>query len=818
MQSSDIMFKYNMISIWSKRRSIFIILISISLFLVPFFWLRSGELDIGGDSSRLYYYDPYGYLKNVVLYTISPEGKGLEFSFQNTLPFVVFLLFLKTILQSSSTLINIVNGTSLVIGFLSVYGIIKELLVNNIKERKNILSIELSSIFGGLLYLFLPLSFSGGWDRALSTHTQIFVNPLMVWFVIRFIHTSRLYFLLFALLVSFLFSHNFSFAAAPKFTAFFSTTMLYLAIYGIFLKKRKISLKILIVIFLLFVSLHAFHLIPQFSNTFEKSSLLYYKVFTSDAKNEAISTFLGALTYVTQFSHLIGLPSIYNFASEFMVGLLLLPLLIIIGSIKNAQIKQKEKELSLVFLFILLGLLITFFLVTANITDAGVSFYKLLFSIPGFTMFRSFEGQWLYAYVFFYVLACSFSLFFVIRRFGRLKQFLFFSVLTSVILINAIPFIRGDIIRSTLAGSKTIKSPIIMDPQYEKMIQHIRDIPYDSKFMQMPFVDGFYQVLTRENGGAYMGPSTLAYISGKKDFGTTTHFAPFTHALLQSAKEKDLKTFNNIMPLLNIGYLFYNSDPYMYDSFPTFPYQEVREYMPGDQKSYIEFIKKLPLSNTTNFGSRYHIYKVNNNLFLPHIYIAKTVMTINSGHNAYEKILKDFRANDELRNAFLYTESGLTRSSYKNIPQITFTKINPTKYIINVSNAKEPYLLVFSEAFNPDWELFYTNNKYKNIEIINRYFNNEIRETKHNNIFFDKETLQTLPMKSLADEKHFLVNGYANSWYIAPSDTKNSSYTLILEMTSQRLFYLGLFISALSFVSCLSITIMLLLMTNKKKL
>ena len=177
-------------------------------------------------------------------------------------------------------------------------------------------------------------------------------------------------------------------------------------------------------------------------------------------------------------------------------------------------------------------------------------------------------------------------------------------------------------------------------------------------------------------------------------------------------------------------------------------------------------------------------------------------------------------------------------------PRITFVKINPTKYRVKVEGAKEPHTLVFSESFHPGWRL-YADKADKDAdnadrgadnadrdaenadygEIVASYFDGEIKEGTHKNIFLDGNTFETWGKEPLPEDKHLLVNGYANSWYIEPSqiceDAENAdkdadnadrcaknadgSYDmeLIVEFAPQRLFYLGLFISGLTLIGCL---------------
>jgi len=65
--------------------------------------------------------------------------------------------------------------------------------------------------------------------------------------------------------------------------------------------------------------------------------------------------------------------------------------------------------------------------------------------------------------------------------------------------------------------------------------------------------------------------------------------------------------------------------------------------------------------------------------------------------------------------------------------------------------------------------------------------------------FLEPATFETWGLKPIADDRHYLVNGYANSWHITPEDAGGAEdYELVVEFWPQRLFYLGLFISGLT--------------------
>jgi len=116
-------------------------------------------------------------------------------------------------------------------------------------------------------------------------------------------------------------------------------------------------------------------------------------------------------------------------------------------------------------------------------------------------------------------------------------------------------------------------------------------------------------------------------------------------------------------------------------------------------------------------------------------------------------------------------------------PKINFTKITPTKYKVRVGNVLEPYTLVFAESFHPGWKV---------------YLDNQSNQVSKTNLF------ETWGEKSLPEERHSLIDGYANSWYIEPDDVGGQeNYVLIIEFAPQKLFYVGLSISLLIVISCL---------------
>lgn len=88
-------------------------------------------------------------------------------------------------------------------------------------------------------------------------------------------------------------------------------------------------------------------------------------------------------------------------------------------------------------------------------------------------------------------------------------------------------------------------------------------------------------------------------------------------------------------------------------------------------------------------------------------------------------------------------------------PIVSYQQIDPTRYLVKIENADDPYILKLNQRFNSNWEL-----------------KSEDRNEKY---------------------EHFPINLYANAWWI----NKKGDYDLIIEYKAQKLFYIG---SAISLV------------------
>jgi len=138
---------------------------------------------------------------------------------------------------------------------------------------------------------------------------------------------------------------------------------------------------------------------------------------------------------------------------------------------------------------------------------------------------------------------------------------------------------------------------------------------------------------------------------------------------------------------------------------------------------------------------------------------------------------------------------------------LTFKKINPTKYIVSVENGTEPFFLVFSESYHPQWKIYIEDRPLQFDQIIAEYPQVNVKEAKHDWYKFTPGDVAFLFRKPAVNETlHFMANGYANAWYINPKEFDkdgDGKFTVSIYFLPQSLFYLGLFISGTTLFGCI---------------
>ncbi|QQG40418.1 MAG: hypothetical protein HYV37_02495 [Candidatus Levyibacteriota bacterium] len=782
-----------------SKPKIFVSLICIVLFILPFFWLHTNELELGGDSSRLYMYDPDSFMQSDSLYSIEPGGIGALRSDQAMLPFLFLLKFFYFIFHSSYIVICLLNSLKLVGAFLFMYLIVVEILKKHAQENKMLL-VEIAGILAGLFYTFSP---SGGESMQFSliVHNQVFLNPMVFYLLLRFLISQKNKYLWFAILTTLIFSPNFT-LVVPSVYAFFPLAFIFLGLYVTFCLGKPLPLRKIFGGIILFLGLHAFHLIPTIMLIFDPGNILNTRIFDrSSIQNVGVDYFSSVVLHsmVTKsFFYSYSIPQ-----TQWTV--FIAPLSIILGFLIS---RAREKTFTLIALFFF----ITTFLQSANITYLGNAMYKMLFYIPGFSMFRNFPGWFMYVQTFFYALLLGYAFFLIFSKLKERIVYISSILIIGVFVFNSWKFISGQILRQPHRGTNNVSTIIQMDPAYEKILSYLRNLPDDGKIFDFPLTEFGYQVVPGLNRGAYIGPSPISFLTNRSDFAGNPILDPFSATLHNLIKEKNIDGIKRLFGLLNVKYIFYNSDPRAYEEFfPDVPNTVLLKLLP-DSASLANLVDKIIGEKVVNFGT-YNLYYADKNYYLPHFFVLTSVIPYDGKKIDLIGQNTSFFVDTKLTDPRIgYIDSQLCTqvlSSCKegeiiyesDIPTITYQKINPTKYKVIVSNANAPFFLIFSDKFHTSWKAYMTNQEAEKLKIQGRYFDGRIQESYHENIFLNNKTFETLNMKSLPEAQHFTANGYANAWYITPGDFDGeSNYEIIVEMTQQRAAYIGLIISFISII------------------
>ncbi len=746
------------------------ILISIVLGIVPFFWLPPGAVDLGGDGGRLYFYDPQHLVRHLGPYSLWPQGTGPVSAPFSRLSFFWLLAMASSVVTDMHTLAALHNALKLIVGFLSVYAIVRLLLTER-SGNKESWGVIAGAILGGLFYLFNP-AMTENYVRALPSHDQVFLNPFMTYLTLRFLLSGRMRFAVIATTVSILFAHVYTYTGAPGFFAFYPLAVLFTIGFVVWVKRQRILWSRVALAILMFIGAHAFHLLPELIDVVDASNRTTSRVFSKVDAAEQLIYFVSVLP----------IPKVslrWLAASPWMPwvrGSFVVPLVIIVGFLLS---HRPRRAISLVGLFSL----VTLFFATAKVSDLAIGLYKQFFLlIPGFSMFRNFYGQWQFVYFFFYALLFGVAATAIFSRTRRWFIATASILIGGFLVVRAMPFINGSMVNQKNHLSET-NVAVSMDPAFAEMLSFIRTLPVEGKILILPFTDCCYEVIHGTNNGAYVGKSPVGYLTGKHDFAGYEDTLPFSETFWRLSRDKQYDGIKKVLGMLNIRYVLYNSDPKVYDAaFPNYPYEYVRKYLPDTQQAYRPFVEHIVSRKLFSTGS-FELYEMEEAAFLPLFYASNSVRSYRDdpalSEYAKSEIFFDPKVSD--RKALSIEERDCIRTGERNIcaltrgdhpPSVSYRQINPTKYIVSVNGANKPYFLVMLMNYNDGWGVFMRN-----------------------------ASSRPWSMVQLANNAHTRVNGYANAWYITPQDTGDQgAYELIIELKQQRIFYTGLFLSMATLV------------------
>lgn len=633
--------------------------IAAALFLTPFFWLKPGFVNIGGDGGRLYFLDPAAVLQN----TWNFPGSYV-YSYAN-IGYLFFQSFIARIIQTPTHRIAIEHGLQLAVSFLGIFFIVNKLLSNSGKKF-NYQKGFLVSIVAGITYVALITKI--GWSVALVTLNQVFLNPVIFYLLLRYCMTGKLVYTLAVLFFTAIFSANFGFTSAPQVLSFFPLSLVFLYIYMKYVIHNKIPWRGLLTGAGLFLGLHSIHLLPVIASLFTKDSTINSQVFSQNG-----IVVRGADYFVANRIEL-GKMSVELFQPWLSQNLfaLVIPVVSLLGFFN-----RKSKLLSIMGIFFA----VTLFLVSANITQTGVNLYQKLFYIPGFVMFRSFNEKWYFAFAFYYVLMFAVSLYYLLEKRKPWSTIIVCAALFAMTVFRLMPFLSGKTIQATVDQSRNVSTIFSIDPDLLDALSFVRNLPVDGKVLTLPLTYTYLQIAYGKEGGAYVGISMVSNLAGRPDFAGLWSLEPYRQQILSAMRDNNTERLIQLLAYFNIRYIFYNSDNRPMDNISRYydpAFADRESEIPSlikDQLGYSRLLASLPMKKLYQKGF-YYVYELDNRVVRPLIYLPDDPLGISS---------------------------------------VSYIRRSPVFYDISIDlkGKKSPFLLVLSNNYYSAWDFTFEDTKEK---------------------------------------------------------------------------------------------------------
>jgi hypothetical protein len=345
-----------------------------------------------------------------------------------------------------------------------------------------------------------------------------------------------------------------------------------------------------------------------------------------------------------------------------------------------------------------------------------------------------------------------------------------------------IPFLSGGSIRSTLFQSDNVSTSYIIDPDLLSALMFVKKLPGEDKVVTFPLTFPNYQVAYGKRGGAYVGISMITYYIGKPSYSGFWGFGPYEKSIFDSLHKLDILQFTQKLSLLNVRYIFRNSDPRVMDKFPGYPYvfpgmtYSNKDQLPiiKDQKAYDSLLVSMPVKKIYEKGY-YQIYELIDTA-------ARTLINIpdfiySNSENAYAGSHKAAYV-DPVICAQIECDTQL-----EDVPSVTFQQQTTSRFdvTVDVKGRKKPFLLVLLNTYQSSWDVHF----------------------------------QGISNSAIKD--HVVVNGYANGWIIDPQKIDSRILHGRIQLLSQNYVYIGAIISGLTFIIIIFTSILILIKNHYGK-
>lgn len=614
------------------------------------------------------------YSQMFVWYDKVTMGYDVSTAFLSQIPFYIFLAILKSI----GIALPIIQRIWFVLGFfiagLNFYLLAKKVLKDNYR---------IPALFGSAFFIFNPMMMhllSQGEHIAIFTYAFI---PLTLLLAIKGLEESKLYY---AIVIAW-----FSIIMAITNTPTLVIDLAPLFFYLLYSFSNKNANKSFIFKFGLFTLLsiiiaNIWWILPGFLSLNSSNQM-------ADLNSMWIinwKTISSASSYLNVVN-LIGVPGSIHGP---IIAITMTTGTIIIYSTYFfvTQELEKNKKHYLIFSLFLLFISFLFCLGDQTLFGKGLRFFMLKF--PVLQMFRNPYkfGVWS---AFSYSILISIVIYFIINKIKyKITQSILFLFAVFIIISNW-PIFTGN-----LKGDLT---PINIPSEYYQMADWLnQNASKEDRVLILPQEEW----LTKYNWTSYDLPDFSRYL--------------FKQQIIRDYPENRL-AFRDSVNIMTISYDLINHN--LTDNFSHYLYLMGTKYilLHHDIESYKRTVMNSnELKNNLSYQSNIQFKKrlgdlslyqnnLSSDLFYATNYISNIAIKLDPNKIDINKLTNELSKLDINNKPVVFFEGNRGYQDPKletldsEYPYLSYKKINPTKYLIDVKNAKGPYLLVFQESFQRNW-------------------------------------------------------------------------------------------------------------------
>lgn len=733
--------------------------------LVPYY--KNGQIILGGEAD--YFLDFNSALSSGGSAWQS-LGTGFISASLNSLGVnFYFLIFTQELLHKFELMNFILIFLIYFLPFYAMFKVAKELKLS-----------PLISFIISIFYISNPFSFYYLMALNQSSTMALFVLPYFFWIILKYYHTNFKLFFYFGF-ISFIFAFTNN---NPGLMVVYQISIVVSTIVISFYYDEKVNFtKIIRKYILIITSFVLFNIwwIANWVIVFNESK----KILTTSFAFSVLQQNAVPLLMWRTFTFTAGVTTKYG-RSEFFLNyytntlsyfIEIIPITIFLYYL----IRYKSTKKYILFLIITIPLIL--FLMKGISPPLGDVYRYMILNIPGFVVFKTSEDKWGVLYLFIFTLLMAY-MFIEFKKDKYYKIIICFFVI--YLTFSYIPFITSNFIPDLKTAPGYYQSRNYIDKiEYQHLRDELNSDKIDYRVLSLPGSVNSQIMLHNKDDKYYTGWDPVLSNTNKPfiapwDANNEAFNILYTHI--------SSPNYTKILGIFNIKKVVINKDMILWFGFK--------------QKENISELENIFDKSMVSKKDGSIIVYDNQNYFLPHIYPAIKPILISGSINDIFNI--ETSTNFAMDRHLIFNLGQTNKSQWAflkkyelqetSTPNITFQKINSAKYRIKVENVTHPFFLVFSETYNPNWKA-YIDTPFKFNEIIAEYNNTGVKEARHDTNLYELGDISYYFKIPLDNEKHFLVNGYANAWYIDNLGT----YDITLYYWPQIIFYGGFVISLLTF-------------------